>query len=757
MSKLSFLLLAVVFIASTLNANPYESTLTEASRVMKKTKGVSAPMISSLRAIIVAKDATQFQKYFAAHLISSSDTCTSKQVQFLCPEVETLFQNRIEVGKLLGKKAAFGAARVRGDFYFDKGKFDPAVEAYEFLTWAPGGQHEYAILKLGWSYLNKKEAKKAFVLWTLDLGNTLKGSQPPSRNLVHGLGQSFSENLERSNDDVKAMNGLSFSAEDREALAEGLLDGLYFLTTADMKAKWTDSIRQLKIYPVLVRHMLVDRVNTLLPNCDYLALVNDKNVFSQLPPSKDLRPVLNQCVTQVKKTGDKALMETLVSIYENSDLSKVDPYVAFVFFAGVANDPAKACQVGVSWAFRESDRKQVALKETSSVCKAAIRNENTLTKIVAKTESLVKSADREMLENSETSAVVLLALMMDEPLFHAAMMTSVAKLPNDFKPTLVPTLLAEQLARLKQWNAVTQLKQTLKLAHEPTKKGTIWSSSTRALLIEKIQKSEFSQTQDLISELNLYGDLSQENLAVLLEWSRVFYNDHQAEVSAMVTRVSRALTLVPSTEQYQVLVELMLNLRHDKEVSRLIEKFGLGANFHMHPAFDAQLFDRVLEKSIEVNLIKVKSPQYKKLIFLAQALAKRSKLSPADFDVKGNSPLHEEFALVKKVYAKSDLAHQAKLLSLDKISRWVDFLQTVSVVSKRKWVSYHLLQQSLSQSKVTLEFIDANLAKLPADKDIAPEEWDKILATLHQKVSDAKDLLNDLSAKAKQTAERQAP
>ena len=66
----------------------------------------------------------------------------------------------------------------------------------------------------------------------------------------------------------------------------------------------------------------------------------------------------------------------------------------------------------------------------------------------------------------------------------------------------------------------------------------------------------------------------------------------------MVTRLSTGLHQAPSVEQYQVLVEVSLTQRNDKEVSILFEKFGVPAAFKMHPAFEAQLFDRVLEKTL---------------------------------------------------------------------------------------------------------------------------------------------------------------
>ncbi len=754
MIKSTFLFLVLVSAAM---ANPYDSTLTEASRLLKKSKGISVSMVASLRSVISAKDSTFFQKYFAAHLISASEICTSKNEQTLCPEVENLFKNRIEVGKMLGKKAAYGAARARGDFYFDKGKFDPAAESYEFLTWAPGGQHEYAILKLGWSYLNQKQAKKAFTLWSQELSSALKESQPPSRNLVHGLGVSFSENLSRNADDIKTLNALLLSEDDRQAITEGLLDGLYFLNGPDLKSQWSESVRHLKIYPQLARHMLVDRVNTLLPNCDHLSLLSDKTVFPIFPTSKELRPVISQCVTLYKKNGDKALLESLLSIYANSDLKDTEPFLTWSFYADVAKSPDQACQLGVYWAVHENNSQKVALKEISSACKAASNTKESSNQVVAQVEALAGSVNRHALERPDSSAIALLALLVDQPTIHSDLMAAVTKNPILFTPTLVPTLLAEQLGRQKQWKAVAQFKKTLKFGTEPNKNGSIWTSSARALLVEKIQKKEFAQTLELIRELNIYDQLDQQNLGLLLEWSKVFYSDQKVEVAAMVTRLSGDITQISSLDQYQVLVELLLNLRQDKEVSLVIEKLGIPAKFQLHPAYDAQLFDRVLEKSVDINLSKVKNPQYRKLLFLAQSLSKKAKLTASDFDIKGSTPLHEEMTLVKKIYSKASASQNDKYGSLDKISLWVDFLQTVSAVSKRKWGSFNLLQQGLSQSKETLDYIQANLSKLQANKDISQQEWDKIVSTLQGKVADSKELLNDLSAKAQKTAEGQAP
>lgn len=744
--------LAILVLSMTAFGSGSDTLLTEFSQLLKKGSPIQESKIAPLRHIMKAKDSSLIQKYFAAHLISLTSACTSAQ-ETICPELEFLFQKRFEAGKIAGKKVVLDAARARGDFYLEKGKFKEAIESYEFLTLAPEAQHEYAVLKLGWAYVNNREAEKAFELWNEELSFLLKNDKSPSRNLVHGLGVSFTESTERKAQHVSALNDLSLSEEDTQTLIEGILEGIYFLRTKPMRLQWHESIKNLKLYPKVIQTLLVERFSPLNPNCDFIPLLSDEKVFSVFPSSRALLPVFNQCLLEFKKTNDDQLLKELTRLVENSDLKNANPYLAFNFLSTIAHQSTKACQLGIDWAFRESNPAKVALTEIATTCKNAENKEVVLQNLIDALSKKADSPERSRLQQTNASEIALLALVIDSPEFVTALTNETQEKPSQYRDTLVPILVAEQWAKSKGWSEILNYKNKLNISATSLEQKNVWNLSARSLLMEKIKNQDFSETQNLIRDLQLEEHLNTENLSLLLEWCRVFRREHSKEVKSTLIEITGHLKNALAHEQYTVFLELLLSEHLTSEFSMVVSKFGLTNTTKLHPSFDIVLLTSSTNRSLVIDAKGVKNSHYRKLIALSESLLRNEKVGSKYWEIDSKSPLHDNFKFLNNLSRQDELARREKNSSLNKISHWVDFLQLIARLNKKTWVANILEEYALGRASDTLQFIAENYSKLPPNPDLSTQEWSQILSTLESKISESKKLLAELFSR---TSRRQA-
>lgn len=723
--KYAFLIL---FAAVNVFANT-DQTLSQALVLTAKGEITDKAVIADLTRIY--KSESGENKVLAAYLLTHADQ--KNLAEPVLTYVDFALSN-YGLERTIGLGAMARLYRLQGDQAYDTAKFDKAIAAYTnlakvgiALSKKKGGSMrlaDYATLKLGWCYVNKEQAAKAFELWIGLVSNAKVTADAISPTLMHGLGQSLAENLSRKDSDFEALTKLTLSPEQRTALFRGIIDGIPFMATRPQIALFVKQATMLPNYEEFVDQLFENANLRPTQVCTVLPLLV-QGPKRELVYAKYSR-LLDGCYAEYtrSKGGDKEAALALAMVLPVLKLTGPERHKRFRYDAQ-AGRFTEACQEGLAWI---NETPSAPVKEIAEACKRYVEKGSDAVAYIATaltetpTQFAAPHSPQLFLVNALSKNRALVAQLADK----------VLATPQNFQATLLPSLLAEQLASSDKGRA-----ESLLAAFRKGSQAGVWSEIETKQSAGYIEggdlakaKASLEQQHPLTKPLSHTGaalwiaflDKSQGKPAVLDDAAR------KQTTKALLKAVATGPAATTMSFAAAVELALALNLWEDAWAA-----LATRPDAKLSEKLEAELFKAVSAGKFNPKTV-AQSPRLAEIVLVGEAVhtpAKRPVLKSPQ------TAWGKDYVQLVTVETRSKQALEPKKDPLAEVTAWVRFLESAAKDGKRRrWTSPEMAEKSTSTVSKFCADATSRLGKLKPSAAVNPEEWKALSETLKDRLGD---------------------
>ncbi len=663
--------------------------------------------------------------------------------------------------EILGEDSLFRLYRIRGDEAYDDGKFELSVHDHKALLRSQDRMlRDYAILKVGWGYLNLKRSSDAYHFWLENTEKALQtGVQNVSPNLLHGLALALVEDTERTAQDIDRLGKLNLDNTLKQEFIGGIEEGLDSLTKESDQQTLAHQIQTLSWRPELLAGLFERSKLVGKRACRLIYWLEAPGQTLDWATQGRIMESCAQWAGRAEKdqrdSGLQARLETLLPRY---DLHGSDRRVRFEWYRSLKRNPL-ACTEGISWLSDKIDgstRKLAPVKEINQVCTDAAP-QLTSTQVAwlmdrfqaGTTESGYLSAQDEPL-------LFILTSLLSDRAIRDALVTRLQTNPAVFKKTLVPSLLAENLRKHKESTKAAQL---LALYGEQADGQIRTESIWQGLLTEKLMAS--------VSAKNYADALTTVEKTLPIKAERKL-TEPQVEMwlSVIVKAKDDAGSKDRASKGLQALVASGYGLEYRKLTGAILELCG---QYHLWGDFWTVLknnkcppFSEVASEKLKLELFeaiasnqwrvpeteKNSDPEFNFLVQLASSL-KEPANKIAQIEPVGKSVLAQDLKMVKAIDKKRQEVLGPKLSSRDRITQvttWVQFLDRhIKQVERRLWSStlfYRTANSSLADFCGEAKTRLSTMTQVSKHKADSVEQWEQFAPVLVQRLDDCEKRRN---------------
>lgn len=671
--------------------------------------------------------------YAPASLLSESK---SKLIDFLL---------NMESEPVIGQQAVARLFRLRADQRYDAGDFVAAVLDYEEIRKRDAGQlAHYALLKIGWSYLNTKQPARAFDLW-MGEASANRPAVELTLALYQGLGQAIVEDMERKPESIARLNSLKLSSPQKDAVIRGILEGIATLKSTDDHRRLAADLSGLSLWNELVRTLFEKNVSGK-EACLRLVWLNAKPSSGPYPFQPFATPA-QACLEWMRHTSEKGHAD--VSGIVEAGLSRIEMKasqrsVRFNFYH-TQNQSVPACSEGVLWLFEENDatkRQQIPATPILQHCRKQDPMSPTLP-VTDFMERLRRQAlESQQLGNPSDPLIYFLAGSLEGTFFRKSLTDELARAGRCYHSTIVPTLLSEALVKRGSFCEAHSVLKNFPETHGSDDKG-LWFTATDPCARQKMEVGDFAGAHDIVSQsfppggahlsagqLRLWTHLIQQAQArgEKSEWLA-------AALRSLLTRENLALApeLAAPLFRLSILLEdwqaAWLNITDPQPKYRLPKD--------LRQAILLELFLRIADGRF--TPAEVSGPSLDELSFLRTiALAAREKRYGDLCHAKtvGDTAMSKDQRFLAKLSAESeqklDRLERARDV-IAKVHLWLSFLGPKKrQIDRREWSSPQLLDGA---RKILGEFCERaypNIVNAGPDTRMTPDQWAAVRAQLEK-------------------------
>jgi len=665
-------------------------------------------------------------------------------------------------GEILGEEALYRLYRIRGDEAYDDGKFEISVHDHRQLLKSENRMlRDYAILKVGWGYLNLKRPNDAFQFWLENTEKALKLGLPNvSPNLLHGLALSLVENTNRKPEDITRLGALALDDTLKQQFTLGLEEGLDSLTTETEQQALATQMQSLPWRSELLAALFERSKLSGKRACRLIYWLEAPGQKLEWATQGRILESCAQWASHAEKdqkdSGLSARLEKILPLY---DLHGTDRHIRFEWYR-TAKHKSLACLEGVNWLSEKLDentRKFAPVKEITEICVEAAPSLKA-TELATMMDQFQIGAAQSGYLNAENEPLLYLATsLLVAPKVREAFVQKLQANPDVFRSTLVPSLVAENLRKNKEGTKAAQLLALFgEQADGHVRTESIWQGLLNEKLASLIQAKQYAEALT-----NLEKALPIQATPKLTEpqtemWLGVIVK--MQDDKATQDRASKALqTLLTSgyALEYSKLTAAMLELS---------AQYGLWSDFwntlqnKACPAFSKvaseklklELFEAIASDQWHVPPTEKNSDsEFNFLVNLAESLKANSPTKASQIEPVGKSIFAQDLKAVKKIEGSRQEVLGPKFSRRDRITQvttWVQFLdRNIRQVEKRLWSSklfYRTANLALADFCTEARSRLSKMTQISKHKADSQAQWEQFTPVLVQRLSDCEKRKN---------------
>lgn len=719
-------------------------TVTLGMRLAAKGEIRDKHVVQQLKALQADKKADASDRIMAAFLLTHAEPSllggpSVGYVDYLLAQPGT--------ERAVGAQGMARLYRLKGDYEYQRGKFDLAIPCYEkLLADAKSGMRDYAVLKLGWSHLNRDDAEKALALWLAEAREAIATKRPVSQNLFHGLGQALTEKLDRSGSDVSAVGALTLNEDQRQAVVKGIVDGLNYLSTPALVEKWVASLGSLPFRDRVARRAFE------------VANVKSERACALLGASRglpfsveDSQRVITLCSEDVLKgvaRGDRA-SESLDTALASLPARGEQRYPRFRFLR-FRKRWSDACHEGLSWLddLATAKKGQAPVQEIAASCHEAVAADSGVaSQLVTRLET--RLATSQILRNADEPVSFIVNALLDVPAFVGALADSAARPGNRFAPTIVPTLLAERLVARGELDRAESIRTAIAPAGKAAPTQGVWTELRYRKIAKAIEGGNLEEAKrQLDADFPLaapHRPPSQAQALWLALTVKSAQNDRKdpwlaGVLAGMLAARREGRFEKPPTGFDATLWEASARAGLWAELWPVLK--GASAEFPSE-RFEADLFEAVVTRQVPAVEADTKRPgALGRLSSAALPLAADPQLvsfrpGKAWASYPGKTALAKDLRYAHSVSQRERAAIGKKGDSVAQLTAWVNFLRaTPREVADRPWACPSLRRAGAAIVADFCRKAQEGLPRITPPEGLPADEWKNLTGSLSDRLAE---------------------
>ncbi len=631
---------------------------------------------------------------------------------------------------LLNYDSIARVVRLYADFLYEKGNFKEAIHYYEKLL-KSSELRDYALLKIGWSYLNLKEPQKAYFLWIEEVSRKQSTGILP-RAFYHGIGQSLAENTNINEKDVENLKKISLNDDTKKALLNGIKNGISTLKSRDDILKLIKVTRLFPWHLELLALIFEDDLINPKEACELVSLL-EPNVFPYQPFGRKIEHCINWLLdsnTDKGKYGE--VLSKLEEILPLFSLYGTERSFRFRFY-DFSKNYDMACKDGMEWLFEETkERNHIPATLIALNClrskKVCDNLANFITKIHNNSFSYLKS--------SKDPLTYFLTRVANLTCFQDSFYKELVKNISLYTETLVPMIFMETLLKKRKFDKAYEL-ATFFLDSSALYNKKLFEKITYSHINNLIEEHSFDEAYKL---LNKHFPVTSQHSILL--WTLLL--DKSKDKARNWQKASLSRLLIPETfKRFRYLVPKFFELAIFYE-----DWISIWNNFNnvtreLSPKFRDIVIIKLFTALVENKFIPPQNTATSELEFL-----KRLSLVVKSGDENmllslvpvGNDIIVKDFLFIQKFCKQKNLVFASLKNNNDSISKirlWLKFAKVIGKkISSREWSSpllFFMTKNILTNffknfyEIVTLRGKDSNLSE---------KKWLNLIQILKEKMNE---------------------
>jgi hypothetical protein len=717
-------------------------------------------LVSDLSSLMKDTAQSSSTRTEAAYLLTYASTGGSEELR---TEAVNTALSSVGVDNFLSDDAVTRLYRIRGDLFYDRGKFNEALQNYgEVQKRAKAGEglSDYALLRIGWCYINQERAGQAFAIWLPEVGARLKNKKVISSSLLHGLGQSFTEDLKRSPDQAAALAGLSLDSEQRDSLAKGLVDGINYLKDSGQISSWWRLLEKLSWRSEVAAHL--DELSNAAGRraCDLLPMVQKSTDVKTT--AGNLRLVENCTLAYLKRApGTQVSKNLLHTLLAAADLRADQRKIRYDFYR-FEKDNFAACQEGIAWLTDEEDGRtafSVPLNETTSVCLDTLKQPNGKLPTVAKSIAAMVDGHPSAFKTTSDPALYLANALLKNKSFAIEFSSELLAHPEKYRGLLVTQLTAESLLASQQEEKAESMRNIFGRAETGSvTQNDVWKNLAIRKFRKLVDDGKLDEARVFLNQdCPLASSPGEKDCTE--RWSYLVFKEASDPVRVEQTKTTVATVLDAgkvNDAQITPWIDLGVKLNLWPNVWNAIKNRTTAlSGFAKVALFESLVSEKFRPEKNEIPSLK--NVDVREIVSFAGSLNSKNKSDLQKLTLSKNSPLAPDLKVIQNVETRSHGALKSRREPVEELSAWVDFLNANSKnLTRRKWVSLVMYSRGIESVETFCRQATERLPRIPASHQVSGEEWTNLVQLLAKRLEDCRNWVqqsrNELAPKTEKTS-----
>jgi hypothetical protein len=634
--------------------------------------------------------------------------------------------------KALSPDARLRVRRLIGDNAYETARFRDAERAYERLVEESSGDlREYAVTKLGWTFMNVGTPDRARRLWAREAdARTARGESVPS-SWLHGWAQAFVEAGGPAEADVDRFCRLARgndADEARASLLRGAVDGVPALRGSAALARVGRAMSRCPALASLWLGELGERFGGTERACALLSAAPPGTPYGQV------KTLAQGCRSRLARGLGKAgeLSTEARAAIESLTVEPEARAEAFLL-SSATGSAERACRFALDALALRARRRdagplEIDPKATAAQCARAVEARQGFAKdAVALVETALLAGEPAPLADPR---VYVVSQLLDVPTFRALWIGRLRDEPGRWRSSVLPALAAEKL-RASDPEATLALYETFAAGRsDASPSGSVWES----IRLERVSRSlDEKKETDALALLRRDAPAAGATGPSLRAWLRALgsasgdtLGRYGAEVGAVATTALAssdgrerlaALELLARAERWDAVVDALPKLAPKDDVPLYSDALATGI-------FDAAVRGRVPESH------RLPAPALKALVEAGRAVG--AGRVPEPWAARGTTkPLTGAVARLSAFGKRATRASSTHGESTAVVSRWVDVLaEGQRLVEKTTWPHGALAAVATSTLHAFCKGRAEALPTLRRPSQLSASEWSSVTEEL---------------------------
>lgn len=644
-----------------------------------------------------------------------------------------------DVKARLGGPAYERLVQLDGDYHYEHAKFDKAAEAYRKLQTTESDElRQYATLKLGWTLLNQDKAGDAFRLWLEYAAARLRDKKPLSPNVLRGLGQALTEHTSRSPEDVAAVDALKLDATQQDLVAEGMLDGRYYLTKASSFSDWAAQVAKLSFHSRLQDTVTAMPAADAADACRKLHLLEVKQ--DERLSYEKFGPTLAACFEASQKKGRKAVEGSglLATLVPRLDAKSDQRFLPFSYYTQ-SGEWLPACLEGAHW-IAESEAAQesnVPARDVLKACARAMDASDATPRLLDVIDA--RHEEKALFETVNSPMLFLVTGLLTHEGFATSLADRVLARPGAYRSKWLVAVLAESLASHGKDEKALALTEALKKEDRDGKIADLRDQILLSKAGRTIDRGSLDEAQKEItgswSDEELLGSSDKLRAFTLLTVKGFGQSPRPDWVQGNVAKLlSRIDSLSSDPKLVTSVLEMGMELGLHAETWGALTKLATAAptRSYLSGKLEVSLFEAIARGKLSPQGSDALPPGDLKLLALAATEASKESPAVQKLIVGKKSALGSDVAYLKRLERRGSAATARKKVALDELTAWVNFIDHLSKSYRKfRWASPTLYEKSLGLVEGYCSAMRHSLkGKTATDAGIPADQWKELETTL---------------------------